>query len=203
MAAAMPHDVDAKVDIKETGQKKIINGYNASEVVMTMEIDSPQGRQAGMKMQMEMSMWLSADVPGVQELRAFYQTNGKLFPWMALGSGGSPGMQKAMADVQRKMAGMNGVPVLQVMKMKPAGDPAQMAKMQQGMAQMMAQLEQMKKQGGAQAAAAEQSLARMGGMTRGGAALFEITTESTGFSSSAIPDSVFAIPAGYQKTEKK
>src|SRR6266536_572663 len=164
VSAAMPQDVEAKVDIQETGQKKTINGYNATEVVMTMEMDSPQSRQAGMKMQMEMTMWLSTDVPGVQELRAFYKTNGSRFPWAALGSGGNPGMQKAMADVQRKMAGMNGVPVLQVMKMKPAGDPAQMAQMQQGMAQMMAQLEQMKKQGGAQAAAAEQTLARMGGM---------------------------------------
>ena len=31
--------------------------------------------------------------------------------------------------------------------------------------------------------------------------LFEITVESSGFSTASIPDSVFAIPAGYQRTE--
>ena len=31
----------------------------------------------------------------------------------------------------------------------------------------------------------------------------EITTESSDFSTAAIPDSVFAIPAGYQKADAK
>jgi hypothetical protein len=31
----------------------------------------------------------------------------------------------------------------------------------------------------------------------------EITTESTDFSTASIPDSVFVIPAGYQKIEAK
>ena len=93
---------------------------------------------------------------------------------------------------------MNGVPVLQIVRMKPAGNSPQMAQAQAGMAQAMAQLEAMRKQGGQQAAAAEAALARMGGMAAGGS-LLEITTESTNFSTSAIADSVFEIPAGYQK----
>ena len=67
------------------------------------------------------------------------------------------------------------------------------------MARAQAQLEAMRKQGGAQAQAAEQALARMGMTGRGGGSLFEITMESTGFSTAPVPDSVFAIPAGYQK----
>jgi hypothetical protein len=62
-AAGKTADVDVKVDAKETGQRKTINGFNASELVMTMEVDSPQAQQMG-KMQMEMNMWLSPDVPG-------------------------------------------------------------------------------------------------------------------------------------------
>jgi hypothetical protein len=75
--------------------------------------------------------------------------------------------------------------------------------MQAGMAQARAQMEAMIKQGGPQAAAAQQALARMGGAAPGGGALFEITMESSGFSASGIPDSVFAIPAGFQKVERK
>jgi hypothetical protein len=44
--------VDAKIDVKETGQKKMLNGFMANEVIMTMEVDSPQTRQLG-PMQME------------------------------------------------------------------------------------------------------------------------------------------------------
>jgi hypothetical protein len=63
-------------------------------------------------------------------------------------------------------------------------------------------MEAMAKQGGPQAAAAQQALARMGGGATGGS-LFETTMESSGFSSSSIPDSVFAIPAGFQASDKK
>jgi hypothetical protein len=205
--AAKATDIDAKIDVKETGEKKTgekktINGFSASEVVMTMEIDSPQMSQSGMKMPMEIDMWRSSDVPGAQEFKAFYQKNAARFPWAAMGSGGASGMQKAIADAQRKMADAGGVPLLQIVKVKSAGGGAQSAQMQQGMAQARAQMEAMIKQGGPGAAAAQQALARMGAAS-GGGALFETTMESTDFSTSGIPDSVFAIPAGYQKTERK
>src|SRR5262249_16174120 len=96
-------DIDAKIDVRETGQHKNINGYNASEVVMTMAVETPQTAQRGMQMQMEIDMWLSPDVPGAQDLRAFYERNKDQFPWTALagGAGANSSMQKAMADVQK------------------------------------------------------------------------------------------------------
>jgi len=192
--------VDAKIDVKETGQKKNIGGYNASEVLMTMELESAQTAQKGMKSVIEFDMWLSSDPPGTQELRSFYQRNAGKFPWTSMTAGSNPSMQKAMADMQKKVAELGGVPVLQIMRMKMAGNDAQMAQMQQGMALARERLEAMKKQGGQQAQMAEQALARMGAM--GGASpLVEITMESSGFSSASIPDSVFAIPAGYTKKE--
>jgi hypothetical protein len=147
-------------DVKETGQHKNINGFDASEVVMTIQMETAQSQKAGMKMQLEM----------------------------------------AMVDIQRKMAGLNGVPVLQIVKMKSGGNEAQAAQMQQGMAQARARLEEMQKQGGPQAAAAAQALARMGAAS--GGSLFETTMESGNFSTSAIPDTVFAIPAGFKKVDK-
>ena len=57
-----------KIDVKETGQQKTINGYNAKELVMTMEVEMPQAPQMG-KMQVEMDLWLSTDVPGIGELQ--------------------------------------------------------------------------------------------------------------------------------------
>ena len=195
--------VDVNIDVKETGQRKTINGFNASEMVMTMVMDNPQPSKQGMKMKMEMSIWVSPDVPGAQEMRAFYQRNANRFPWGAMAGGGrgNPSMQKAITDLQRKMADLKGVPVLQIIKMGGAGNDEQMAKMQQGMAQARAQLEEMKRQGKLPPQMEEQ-LNRMTAAS-GGGSLFETTMESSEFSSSPIPDSVFAIPAGYQQTERK
>ena len=195
--------VDVNIDVKETGQRKTINGFNASEMVMTMVMDNPQPSKQGMKMKMEMSIWVSPDVPGAQEMRAFYQRNANRFPWGAMAGGGrgNPSMQRAITDLQRKMADLKGVPVLQIIKMGGAGNDDQMAKMQQGMAQARAQLEEMKRQGKLPPQMEEQ-LNRMTAAS-GGGSLFETTMESSEFSASPIPDSVFAIPAGYQQTERK
>jgi Domain of unknown function (DUF4412) len=213
-AAAKQSDTTVKIDVKETGQKKTINGYNASELIMTMEIDNPALKQMGGKMQMEMDMWLSSDVPGAGELHSFYQKNMTKFPWAALGGGGNQGMQAGLAELQRKVAEMNGVQVLEVMKMKSAGGAAGAPAMPQmtaaqtaQMADAMAKLQAMQKQGGPAAEAAAQAMARMGSMqggasqANGGASssLMEMTMESTGFSTASIPDSVFAIPSGYPK----
>jgi hypothetical protein len=195
--------MDINIDLKETGERKTINGFNATEMVMTMEMDNPQARQQGMKMKMEMDIWVSPDVPGAGELRSFYQKNAGKFPWGAMmgGGRGNESMQKAITQLRRKMAEVKGVPVLQVMKMGAAGNEAQMAQMQQGMAQARAQLEEMKKQGKLPPQMEEQ-LKRMTASSPGGS-MFETTMESSNFSSSAIPDSVFAMPAGYQQTERK
>ena len=203
--------VNAKIDVKETGQKKVINGYNASELVITMQMETPAEAQMG-KMQMETDMWLSSDPPGVKELRAFYQKNLGRFPWTAMSAGGNPSMQAAMAEMQRKIAEMNGVNVMQVMKMKAPGGGAAPAMPQmtpEQMDQMKAAVARLQAQGGPGAAQAQQALARMQAMQGGGAAgagsgsLMEMTMESTDFSTNSIPDSVFAVPAGYQKVDQK
>ncbi|HEY1493734.1 MAG TPA: hypothetical protein VGF49_04295, partial [Candidatus Solibacter sp.] len=195
--AIQKSDLNAKIDLKETGQKKNINGFSASEVVMTIAMEGGAAAAQGMKMQMEMDMWLSSDVPGAAELRAFYQKNGERFPWAAMGGAANSNMQNAIAEMQKKIANLGGVPVLQITRMKAAANPQMSAQMEQA----RTKIEEMKKQGGQQAAMADQMLSRMGGGA-GGGSLFEVTMESSGFSTSAIPDSVFAVPADYKKVTK-
>lgn len=193
------------VDVKETGQRKVINGFSCREVIMTMEIESPSAgpQGSGMKMRMTMELWVSPDVPGYQELHAFQQRISSGPGWAAMMRGGGQGMQKSMAELQKKMANLNGAPVLQIMKMSAAGNAAQTAQMEQGMAQARAQLEAMKAKGGEQAKMAEAALSRMGGAGSSGGSLMEMTIQSSGFSTATIPASEFAPPAGYQKTAAK
>ncbi len=179
-------------DLKETGQKKNINGFNATETVMTVDADAG-GR--GMKMQLEMHIWVSPDVPGAGELRAFYRKNAEHFPWSAMAASPNASMTKAMSELQRKLAQSNGVPVLEVIKSRMAGGGAdQQAAATAQMEQMRARLEEMQKQGGQQGAAAAQALSRMS--STGG---YEITMEAGNFSTASIADSAFAVPAGYSK----
>jgi hypothetical protein len=216
-AANTPQDIDAKIDVKETGQKKTINGYNASELVMTMtmDVDNPQARQMG-PMNMEMDMWLSQDVPGVSELHDFYQRNMGKFPWSAMAAGANPSMQKAMAQLQKQMASLHGVQVETTIRVKSAGGgpggPAgpsgeQMAQMRQAMAQACPQMQALMAQGGPVAAQIKAQYDRMCGSAAAPAAptgspnsLIEMTMDSSDFSTAGIPDSVFAIPAGFTKS---
>jgi hypothetical protein len=192
--------VEMSGDFKETGEHKTIDGFNASQAILNMQVDMPQGSQPGMKMQMEMELWLSPDVPGYSEMEAFYKRNMERFPWAAMAQGSNPSMRNTMAELQRKMAGMHGAPVLEVIhsKMGGAGAPS-MTPQQAQMERAKAQIEAMQKQGGPQAAAAAQMLARMNAMSgSGGGGGMEITIESSGFSAAPIPDSVFALPDGYR-----
>ncbi len=194
--------VDVQADVKSTGQKKTINGFNASQVILTMQVDVPQAQQPGVKGQMEIELWLSRDVPGSQELAAFYKRNAAHWPVAA--SVGNPSMQKAMAKLQQQFAELDGVPVMEVIRMKSGGGAGPSAAQMQQMAQARAQLDALAKGGGPGAAGAQQALARMGGMGSGSGsgALFEMTLEAGNFSGSPIPASAFEIPAGYQKLEK-
>lgn len=203
-------EIRANIDVRETGQTKTINGYTARELVLTMEPDTPATAMG--KVQMEMDMWLSPDVPGAREMHAFYERNVNHFPWRALGNGGSnQTMEAAMADLQKKIAEMNGVPVLQVMKVRmgggagAAGTPQMTPEQQARMKDAMARLQTLQAQGGPAAAAAAQAMARMGATSGGqgsGGPMIEITMESSDFSTSSLPDSTFAVPAGYQKVDK-
>jgi hypothetical protein len=201
LGGALAASVEVKADVKRTGEKKNINGYNAEQVVLSMNVSMPEFQKAGMQPQMQIELWVSRDVPGSQELTAFYRKNAAGFPLGAMG-GNNPGLQKVMAKLQQQMAELDGVPVMEVIRMKSGGGAGPSAAQTQQMAEARAQLDALVKQGGPQAAAAQQALARMGGIGSGSGSLFEMTMEAGNFSAGAIPDSTFAIPAGYQKSPK-
>jgi hypothetical protein len=109
---------DVHPDFKDTGEKKVINGFNATQLLLTMDVDAGRG---GQKAQMQMEMWISPDVPGVGELRGFYQRNMGKFPWASLGEGANPQMKAVTIEMYKKLAQMNGAAVLEVMHMKLGG----------------------------------------------------------------------------------
>ncbi len=214
VAGAAGVKADLAVDVKPTGQKKMVNGFNASETVITMNTSLEMGRGQSMQLQMEISVWTSTEVPGGEEMRAFYKKNAANMPWAAMmGAGGNQSIQKAIADVQKKLTELEGTPVEEIIHVKPAGGtqmampamPQMSAAQQAQMQAAMAKMQEMAKQPGPAGAAAQAQLSKMGPMMGGGAAagsspsLIDLTIDSTGFSGAAVPDSVFAIPDGYKQ----
>ncbi len=188
-AALEKNATDLKTEVKETGQKKMIGGFNCKQIVMTITITGQT------PMNMESEMWVSADVPGAAELRAISAKMAE----RSMGSGANPQMQRAMADMQKQSARIGGVPVLSIMRVK-AGDDEKSKVMQAQIQAARAQMEEMKRKNGGLPEAMEKALASM--PAAGGKYLMEITTESSGFSSVAIPASDFDIPAGFKKAER-
>jgi hypothetical protein len=182
---------EIKAEVKETGQKKRIGGFDCRQVMMTMSMAGPAG-----SMTMENEMWVSADVPNGKEMMAL---GARMAEKGIVPGGGDAQSRKMMADLQRQMTKVNGMPVLQITRMK-AADDAKAKQMQEQMAAARAQMEALKKAGGKQAEMAEKLLATMGGA--GGKYLMEITSESSAFSAAAIGAAEFTVPAGYKKADR-
>ncbi len=132
-------DTSIDVDVKETGKTDTINGLPAKEVLMSMKFEStnPQTGQKG-EMRMEMSNWMTPKLPGYDEVAEFHKRMAQKMDMGAMFGGAQPGMGKGMAAAAKKMALMDGVPVLQIMRMMPT-DPEQIKQMEQ---QQQAQAQQ-------------------------------------------------------------
>jgi len=222
VSVASFHDADVaeagqKIDIRETARAATINGFAARSVMLTTDLDSGELQQMGSRLRMEVDLWISREVPGAEELVKFYQRNMRRFPWSAmmeaLNRRANPALVSALAALQRRIAGMEGVQVRQVVKVKPAEvreiprlSAAELTRIRFAIAQLDAAVQK----GGPEAFAAARDIARLKAAAGddflpGGAegSLFEITMESLGFSSEPIPDSAFALPEGYRNPDAK
>jgi hypothetical protein len=183
----------SKIDVKQTGQRKMVNGYNASQVILTIDMPVGSTTEPGSTLHVDAELWISPDVPGSQEMKAFYQKYADRFSSAVLGRG-DQSMEKAIGEISRAMGALNGVVVQQIMKTTGGGQE----EAQNAMADVQKQLDALKKQGNLPPQVAQ----RLSNMQTGsgGGSKNEIVQDSANFSISAIPDLVFAIPAGYQQS---
>ncbi|MEP6538357.1 MAG: hypothetical protein ABJF23_23665 [Bryobacteraceae bacterium] len=217
-------DMKMKASVKETGEKKMVSGFNTKEVVLTIEMEmaDPKSGEKG-TMAVVSDMWLAPDIPGYDEVREFYKRMATKIAWTP-GAGGMAmqrgDMMKGMGELAKESAKLQGVPVLQIMKMGGAGDAA-------GSSQTRTETP---KQAAPPAPTAGELAAsaiagRLGGFGGFGkkkkpaeeqpaetasapaqssdssASLMEMTTESMNFSTAPIDGSRFEVPAGFKKVD--
>lgn len=216
--------MDMRLSVKEGGESKTIQNLPAKLMKLLVEMDM-KDQKSGQTFSstIEMDEWRTPKVPGYDEARAFYAAYAEkvgLSPetlrtmQMAMGQAGTA---EAMAKLAREAAKLEGVPLVQVMRMTGLGIGMPDVEMPSG-----AEL------GGAAAESAAGAalgrLGRIGGLggfgrrkkqeepppaqkkaePAGGAqksVLLEATTELSDFSTAAVDASKFAIPAGFREVE--
>jgi hypothetical protein len=112
-----------KADVKQTGATRSINGFQTKEAVLTLTLEGQDknGQKGGMNIVTD--MWLAPNLPGYEEVKQFYARMAQKLaftPGMG-GLGGmmgqQAGMAKGMSELYKEASKLDGVPVLQVVRM--------------------------------------------------------------------------------------
>ena len=129
-------ELEIDFDLKETGQKRTVNGFDAREIIMTVV-----AREKGKKLEESGGMvltstsWLTPSVPALKELHDFDRRYAeKLYgpvmmdaQQMAMAMSMYPMLKDAMARLQKEKVNLDGTPVLTVVKVEAAANAEQAA----------------------------------------------------------------------------
>jgi hypothetical protein len=218
-----------KVSVNETGQTKQISGFDTRQMIVKMEaeVQDKKNNQTG-SFVVTADMWIAPKVAGYDEIATFYRRMSEKINW-APGGGmmmNSSEISKGMAELYKEGSKLNGMPVLQIIRMGGPGGEAQ-----QGQAAAPQQQQQQETQkpsmGGALGGALGGRLGGLGGFGRkkkpaeepppapaaqaeqapaqqagGPPSLLEMTSELSNFSGAALDASKFEVPAGFKQVKK-
>jgi hypothetical protein len=212
-------DANFKVSAKATGQDRSIQGLDAKEIIISMEMEGTNTKtgESG-ALNISTDTWL-ASVPGYDEVKAFHR---KMAEKMGYGFGSSmpqmgmsrPDVSKGFEEVAKEMAKLDGVPVESTIKMTGSGTGSDSSQASDQRSQQQAEAPP------DNPAAALGRLAGFGGFGRrkkkdeaakqdqsqqdaasSSASLIEMTTQLTNYASGAVDASKFEIPAGFKQVQ--
>ena len=216
------------VKVRKTGATKDVSGLNSSEAILTMTMTATDAKtlQSG-NLAITNDMWMVPSVPGYEQVREFYKKFALKMGDATMGFGRDmgrmlaqqPGANQAMGDMAKEMQKLDGVPVMQVMRMgttangqplpaaseaplpaeAPGPTKGEVAKA--GMSSMISS-----KLGGfggfgkkKQNTPPPDENAAQAGAQPTSAILMEMQTTTSNFSSGPVDPSHFDVPAGYKQ----
>jgi hypothetical protein len=207
-------DGDAKMSFKvsanSTGNTKQVNGYDTKEMVLKMQMegtDEKSGQKGGMVITTD--MWITPAIPGYAEVRDFHKRMAEKLNWTPNGNMfmQRPDVAEGMAEVYKEMSKLEGMPVMQNIVMGVQGDPNQPADAQAKPQPQQQQEAKPTSLGGllagrlAKKKQQQDDQAANSNPNSQPGSLLEMTTEMSAFSTAGVPDSEFAVPAGFKKVE--
>ena len=221
-------NVDMKFDVKvkDTGQTRTINGLPAHEVIMTMTMegtDQKSGAKGGMDMTTD--SWLVPKIPGYEEVHEFFRRMAEKLGWVPGAGGGMmnrPDIARGMSELYKEGAKLDGIPVLQVVKMGgtvdggPQSADGNQNQRQSNSSQSSAPPPTSVSSALGSALGGRFGLGRkknpppeqstdssssQGGSGSASGSLMEMTMEVTNYSSAPADAGLFAVPAGFKQVE--
>ncbi len=128
------------VQVKETGQTRVIEGYSAKEFQMLMSMaSSDQSTGQASTMRFDNSIWTTAEIAGYQEINDFYMRMAKKVNWlpqarnMAAMMKTQPGLGEGMAKMAmeaQKIKGTTLLTVSSIIMLGADGQPVQTPEME-------------------------------------------------------------------------
>jgi hypothetical protein len=199
--------VGADVKVTETGRKETIQGMECKQYIMDMglTVANEKEKQSG-TMSTVTELWLAKNVPGQQELRAFYRKMGQKLGTMSLGTQSLQGTQKGqqqqamgmnmqkMADEMKKMDGHAMRSVMYFGDSEAAKKEA-MGEKPEGGGGLGSMLKKMKPGSSDDSDDGSKS----GSQQSPGAVMMKITTETTKIDANPVDPKLFQIPSGYKQ----
>jgi hypothetical protein len=121
-------DVKLSFDVKvrKTGAEKQVSGLSGKEAILTMTMNATdQKTQQTGAMAMTNDMWMVPEIPGYEQVRDFQKRFAEKMATVTAGMGmdlsralaQNPGASEALADMGTEMRKLDGVPVMQIMRM--------------------------------------------------------------------------------------
>jgi hypothetical protein len=114
------------VKVRKTGAQKEVSGLQSDEAIltMTMTATNTDTQQSG-NMAITNDMWMVPEIPGYYQVRDFYKRFAAKMADATVGLGydfskmlaQNPGANQALGDMAKEMQKLDGVPVMQVMRM--------------------------------------------------------------------------------------
>ncbi|HWQ55280.1 MAG TPA: hypothetical protein VN442_16460 [Bryobacteraceae bacterium] len=122
-------EMNVKISVDATGQSRNINGLDTNQTIVKILMegkDAESGQKGGMTMTAD--MWLAPSVAGYQEMIQFQTRMAQKLAWG--GAGGfaamaGPQAAKAFQELYKEGSKLNGIPVVQYIKMGVDGAGAQ------------------------------------------------------------------------------
>ena len=119
------------VHVRNTGTVRQVSGLSTTEAIMTMMMNATDqnSKQTG-TMAITNDMWLVPEIPGYAQVRDFYMRMAAKMGTMPAATGmdfsrmlaQNPGATQGLAEMAKEMQKIQGVPVMQVMRMGTTTD---------------------------------------------------------------------------------
>jgi len=195
---AAEEDVEAKVkfDVKKSGQKKKISGYECEEFIIKMVgegTDAVSGESQ--EFEVETHLWVSTQVKGYDQIENFQKKMAEKMGWE---EGYSTGLMQSVSqygieteELAKKMSEIKGFPMMTVVKMRARGEVAK--ELDEEKAEQKEAIQEAMKMLGKEMKRAEDPKEE--------GVLFMMTTEVTDIQIKSVDDSEFELPKGLKKQE--